>query len=486
MAPRQSVSVKSKLSFLEAVIEHLPIGVMVIDRRGRVLMMNQWQEKISRVRREQILGAYFHEKWERLFQQGIMSDYWRLLEDGTPFQTILHDVYPQFYDHRISAISRGAPILGHEAFLLLHDVLPEIQQDRRGLERLTQKLEEQTGFLTNLIDSSPNVVITTDENGLINSVNRTGEELLEYCRDELVGREMGLVFTPGPEVDGGWRSGEVSGRPREVQGRKKNGRFFPARMQTRDIRDQSGRLQATLHLITDLTYEKAMEEKLALSEKLALYSELMAGIAHQLNNPLVGVANFSSLLLEKTEKNDPNRELVETIHEASQRCRVLLGSMIKSLQEPRSTFHKVDLAEVLERARADLDLNEEAERIELSLELSPDLPPVRGDAIQLVEVFRNLMVNSVQAMPEGGRLVVRADNGAGPDFVRVRVEDTGPGIPLEFQERVFEPFFSTKKGTGGGLGLSFAYRVVQNHTGRITVGTVYPTGCVFEVVLPAM
>lgn len=485
MVPRRSTTAKSRISFLEEIIEHLPIGVIVIDRKGRVMMMNQWQEKISRVRREQVLGAYFHEKWERLFQQGIMSDYWKLLEEGVPFQTILHDVYPQFYNHRISAISRGAPIPGCDAFLLLHDVSPEIQRDRHGLELLTRKVEEQADFLTNLIDSSPNVVITTDEKGRIRSVNRTGAELLEYRREELEGREIGLFLTAAPSGGDRWRPGETTGRPVEVQGLKKSGRRFPARMQIRDIRDQEGRLQATLYLITDISHEKAMEEKLALSEKLALYSELMAGIAHQLNNPMVGVANFSSLLLEKTDQSDPNRELVETIHEAAQRCRAMLATMIKSFHEPRSTFHTVDMAAVLTRAQADLDLEGLPEGIEISWEVAPDLPEIRGDAIQLAEVFRNLMVNAVQAMPGGGRLVLRADHDRESGCVRVQVEDSGPGIPPEMEERVFEPFFSTKKGAGYGLGLSFAYRVVQSHAGRITVGAAWPTGCVFEVTLPA-
>ncbi|MFH1138033.1 MAG: ATP-binding protein [Pseudomonadota bacterium] len=485
MAPRRTVSAKNRVAFLEDIIEHLPIGVIVIDRKGRVLMMNQWQEKISRVRREQVLGAYFHEKWERLFQQGIMSDYWKLLEEGVPFQTILHEVYPQFYDHRISAISRGAPLPGGEAFLLLHDVSPEIQRDRRGLESLAQKLEEQSSFLTNLIDSSPNVVITTDENGRIRTVNRTGEQLLEYGREELEGRDIELFFSKPPGGGERWKPGEAAGRFQEVVGRKKSGRTFPARGQTRDIRDKDGRLQAALHLITDLSHEKAMEEKLALSEKLALYSELMAGIAHQLNNPLVGVANFSSLLLEKTGPDDPRRELVETIHEAAQRCRAMLGAMIKSLREPQGDFHPVDLAETLARARADLAPTPGLDSIELSFHLAPDLPLVRGDAIQLAEVFRNLMVNAVQALPRGGRIEVRARRDPEPGYVRVEVEDNGPGIPPELTERVFEPFFSTKRGLGHGLGLSFAYRVVQDHAGRIQARPAQPAGCVFEIVLPA-
>ena len=89
-------------------------------------------------------------------------------------------------------------------------------------------------------------------------------------------------------------------------------------MHKRDIKDSDGKSQAKLYLLADLTWEKTIEEKLALSEKLAIYSELMAGIAHQLNNPLVGVVNFSALLLQKLGMEDPNRKLVETISEAAQ------------------------------------------------------------------------------------------------------------------------------------------------------------------------
>ena len=85
MGNKQSDTLEQNLFFLQDVIEHLPIGVIVIDRKGRILMMNQWQEKTSQVRREQVLGAYFHEKWDRLFKQGIMTDYWKLLDDRPSF-----------------------------------------------------------------------------------------------------------------------------------------------------------------------------------------------------------------------------------------------------------------------------------------------------------------------------------------------------------------------------------------------------------------
>ncbi|MEW6266367.1 MAG: ATP-binding protein [Thermodesulfobacteriota bacterium] len=483
MARSSFEDIKSRISLVEEVIENLPIGVIVIDAGGKILMMNRWQEKISRVRREQVLGSYFHEKWERLFQQGIMSDYWKLLKDGTPFQTILHDVYPQFYDQKISAISRGAPLLNHQAFILLHDVSSEIQRDKRGLERLTRELENQTSFLTNLIDSSPNVVISTDRTGRIQLVNRTGEVILGYAKEELAGRDIAAVLDE-QKASNRIVSAAQTGRPIEVWGRRKSGETFPARMQVRDIQEKDGPVQAKLFLINDITWEKTMEKKLAISERLAIYAELMAGIAHQLNNPLVGVASFSSLLIEKLPADDPNRALAETIHEAAQRCQTLLSSMIKGLSDPGSTFHSVNLGEVLDQAWKDVIERQPAPNIIVARDLPDDLPTVRGDSIQLLEVFRNILTNALQAMPEGGRLGFRAGKARKEKGVWVEISDTGPGIPPNLRTKIFEPFFTTKKGTGRGLGLSFAFRVIENHGGRIEVREARPRGSVFKVVLP--
>ena len=139
--------------------------------------------------------------------------------------------------YRPSAVARRSR--GHEAFILLHDVLPEIQQDKRGLELLTRRLDDQNIFLTNLIDSLPNMIITTDRDGLIQSLNRTGEHLLEYEKTELLGLDIGLVFTDRDMKDR-LITAEQTGRPLEVTIRKKSEETFPARMQVRKILNQQG------------------------------------------------------------------------------------------------------------------------------------------------------------------------------------------------------------------------------------------------------
>ncbi|MGO9569543.1 MAG: ATP-binding protein [Desulfomonilaceae bacterium] len=486
MSKRTIDDLRARIAFLENIIENIPTGIIVTDSEGRILMMNRWQEEISRIRREMVLGSYFHEKWDRLFEQGIMGHYWQLLQNEKPFQSTVHEVYPQFYDEKVSALSRGAALSEKAGFVLMHDVSSEMQQDKRDIQELSRQLAESNNFLTNLIDSSPNVVITTDEGGIIQSANKTAEEAFLYSREYFVGRHVSFTLKEPPKLDL-WLSIAHSGEPVEVTCERGNGDPFPARMYVRDILGKSGRVQAKLFLLTDLTWERAMEEKLALSEKLAIYSELMAGIAHQLNNPLVGVANFSYLLLERMNPQDPNRALVDTIHEAARKCHTMLATMIKSLREPRSTFHTVDPGDILESA-LEVALNEERDRfsrVRLIKSLDGSLPPLRGDSLQLREAFRNVLVNAVQAMPEGGTLTVEAGVDTIRQKIRISISDTGIGIPTENRERIFDPFFSTKKESGAGLGLSFAYRVIKSHSGEISVISSESAGTTFLITLPS-
>ncbi len=397
----------------------------------------------------------------------------------------MHDVYPQFFDERITAVSRGAPLPAGRGIVLLHDISPEMKQDKRDIRQLSKRLADSTNFLGNLIDSSPNIVISTGESNEIESANRTAEQIFGYKKSSFVGRHISFLFEEPTEFER-YLSVAVGGHGIEVRCKKSNAEVFPARMQVRDILGQDGELQAKLFLLADVTRERRMEEKLAVSEKLAIYSELMAGIAHQLNNPLVGVTNFATLLLERMNLDDPNRSLVETIHEAAQKCGHMLTTMTKSLREPKSTFHQTDLNEVLDTAIKSTMTEQgiSAPHIRLNTSITSKLPSVRGDSLQLLEVFRNILVNALQAMPDGGDLSVRTRVEPNLREVTVEISDTGVGIAAENLEKVFDPFFSTKKNTGGGLGLSFAYQVTKSHSGRISVKSRQGEGSTFEVTLP--
>jgi PAS domain S-box-containing protein len=479
----QAKELKARIAYLEDILENIPVGIIIIDPAGKILMMNQWQEKISHIKRDQVLGTLFHETWERLFDQGLSDSYWSLLHKDKSYHVVLNEIYPQFYDQLIVGLSRGAPLSEGRGYVLLHDLVEELKKERSVLRQLTQQLAETSQFLTNLIDSSPNIVVATDEIGYIHLLNRTGEEAFGCGKRKLVGRHISELFFDPSECDRITSLAE-KGDAVEVVCKKKNGQTFPAKMYRRHI-DETESARRILYLLSDISWQKNMEARLALSEKLANYSELAAGIAHQLNNPLVGVINVSALLLAKMEDSDPTRALAEMIHEAGKKCHNMLSYVTKSLREPTSVFSIVNLPEILDNSilAAKNDESEIAKKISINKKIPHCLPKVRGDSIQMLEALRNIVVNAFQAMPDGGRLFlgIRMDK---KRVINVIVRDYGIGIPKENIPMIFNPFFTTKTNSGGGLGLSFALHVIKSHGGWIEVKSSIGKGTTVKVSLP--
>jgi len=232
----------------------------------------------------------------------------------------------------------------------------------------------------------------------------------------------------------------------------------------------------------DVTVEREMRVRLAESERLAAVGELVAGVAHEVNNPLSTISAFAQLLLRDEPLSPPLRESLEVIRSETQRASQVLRDLLtfarRSEHQPELLVLN-DLVERTARLRAyDMDL----QRISCQLELDPELPPVTGDARQLQQVVLNLVTNAIQAMGEGGgslTLVTRGER----DRVVLEVRDTGPGIVPEARAHIFEPFFTTKR-DGTGLGLSVSYGIVAAHMGAITVVDTGPSGTTFRVTLP--
>jgi PAS domain S-box-containing protein len=486
MDNKLTADLEARIAFLENVLECLPVGVLVLDSRGEILLANRAQEKISRIKREDVLGLCFHEKWNSLLSRTELGEcYWAMMHQNKPYEYVFHNVLPQFFDVKISGIGLGAPLKDESGFVLLHHISDKIREDKHALAVLANNLGESKQILQSLYDSSPSALFTLAKDGTIRSSNRTATRIFRYSKGDLFWKSVSILFEENIVIDDlFYRVSLNSGV--EVICRRKGGDFFPARIQGSDIETEDGVVQEKLLIITDISREKDLEERLAISEKLAIYSELIAGIFHQINNPLVGVVNFSSILLEKMEEGDVNRRLVETIHDASIECKSLIASMVKGFREPESNFRRVSLLECLEHAvdEASRKHQKESGGILLVKKFDLCLPEVNGDLLQLGQVFRNLLDNAFQAMPDGGRLEIGTSIDESRREVLIRVADSGFGIPKENQSKIFTPFFSTKKNTGGGLGLSFAFQVVKSHAGRILVESDEGMGSIFTVVLP--
>ncbi|NOZ01893.1 MAG: HAMP domain-containing protein [Deltaproteobacteria bacterium] len=246
--------------------------------------------------------------------------------------------------------------------------------------------------------------------------------------------------------------------------------------------DEIGKLADSFNRMTARLGEG--RDQLMQSEKLASLGKLSAGVAHELNNPLTSILVFASSMLNKTTPDDPNREGLEVIVKEGQRCREVIAGLLDFARRTPPSIREGHIEEVVEASVAIARRQKAFDRIDFNIPDSRDLPVLPMDQGQLQQVFLNLFVNSLDAMPEGGSIHIDwrlADDG----FVEVNVRDTGPGIPEDIRGNVFEPFFSTKGHQGTGLGLSIVWGIVEKHGGTVLIGPDNCNGASFTIRLPA-
>lgn len=483
MKPYKPSSIK-RMSLLEDLIENLPIGLMILDQDGTVLRMNRKQEETSCIPREKILGKTFAATFPRTLEQGLKKHYMNLLKKGTHFNFVIDRYIPQYSAQQATYRARGARFSFSPYFILINEVEKELYHEKRLVEARTNELQVSDKFLKSIIESSPNIVISTDLDGKVLIFNRTAERIFGYRRRDLIKKKVDRLFK-----DSTFFSIKKSRafRP-EVLCVKKDGSLFPASILVSDVENAAGRKIARMMLLSDLTEQKAMEERLFLTEKLALYSELMGGIAHQLNNPLIGVVNFSEMLLRQMEVEDTKKEMARTIHRAGKECLKIITSVLNCFKDPHLTFTETNIHEVLRDSIGTLkeQFGDQLIAISMQTEFGAKIPLISGDGVQLKQSFLNILTNAVQAMlPNGGKLRIGTAINAKKGELLIFFADTGQGIPKEYLNSIFLPFFTVGSHSGRhGLGLSFAYQIIKNHDGRLDVESREGRGTTFTAVLP--
>jgi signal transduction histidine kinase len=232
---------------------------------------------------------------------------------------------------------------------------------------------------------------------------------------------------------------------------------------------------------------KENQERLIQTEKLTSLGQMAASIAHEVNNPLAGVLIYTQLLTKKIAGGNISKEIaldyLSKMDSELTRSTKLIRSLLDFARQSPPTLREIELNDVVNQA---LDLtahSAELQHVEVIRELAPSLPKLMADFDQLQQVCTNLILNAIQAMPDGGRLTLRTS--ANSSQVIIEVQDTGCGISPENMRKLFTPFFTTKeKGKGVGLGLAVAHGIIQRHQGRIEVQTKEGEGTTFTIYLP--
>jgi two-component system, NtrC family, sensor kinase len=228
---------------------------------------------------------------------------------------------------------------------------------------------------------------------------------------------------------------------------------------------------------------KKIHSQLFRSEKLASLGKLAAGVAHEINNPLTGILTNSSLLLEDLAPDDPRRDDVEVMVKETIRCREIVKRLLDFARQTKPQKRLASINGLIENIILLVRNQTSFRNIGIEKSLERDLPDLLVDPDQIQQVFINIILNAAEAMTKGGTLTVHSARSTDGQSIVVSFADTGPGIPEEVRERIFDPFYTTKE-HGTGLGLSISYGIVEQHGGDIRVESVPGSGSTFIIQLP--
>jgi two-component system NtrC family sensor kinase len=339
-----------------------------------------------------------------------------------------------------------------------------------------------------LVESAWDAIFTVDADGRFTSMNEAlesglglpRERLLEMRFEEVVepADRRAMRFAHAAAMRGERHRGEL--RFRDAEGSLRVGSL------TLTPLADEGAIVSALGIVRDVTDERRLGEQLLQREKLAAVGQLVSGVAHELNNPLAGILAFSQLLMAAAPSDQAVRDAVVTINKEAKRAAKIISNLLLFARQRPPERAQTDLNQVVRDA---VELRRYALRthqIELHVELDPLLPHVLADGSQLQQVILNLITNAEHALrdyPGDKRLTILTRRNG--ELLVVTVADSGPGVPLELHDRIFNPFFTTKKvGEGTGLGLSISDGIVREHGGQIRLASPPGEGAVFIVELP--
>lgn len=344
--------------------------------------------------------------------------------------------------------------------------------------------------LAAIVESSDDAIISKDLHGIITTWNAAATRLFGYLPHEIIGKSV-LTLIPEelqleePVILGKLASGERIDHY-ETRRRHKNGDVLQISLTISPIYDSTGRIVGISKIARDITERKLTEAALVESERMAAIGRLAGSIAHEVNNPLEAILNLAYLLNRHPSLDEEARRYSELLFNEV----VRVGEITRqTLSFYRDATHPVEM-DVTELMDGVLKLHRPLlDRKSVHLETRFSGPAfVWGRPGELRQVFINLVGNAIDALPEGGRIRVSVARGLGGDGACVSVADNGIGIPLDLREKIFQPFFTTKRSKGTGLGLWISQGIVRKYCGHIrlrsTTAPESPTGTMFRVCIP--
>jgi two-component system, LuxR family, sensor kinase FixL len=356
-----------------------------------------------------------------------------------------------------------------------------------------------------LLDATVDAVIMIDHRGRVEMFNRAAVQLFGYTASEMIGRNVSVLMTDGDRhqhdahmqryQQGG--PAHIIGIGRDVEARRQDGSVFPAHLSV-------GRIAGTdppryIGLLHDISARKRAErdahearERMMHVSRLATMGEMAAGISHELNQPLTAIATTAQactrIMAGADSDLDEIRGALERIAAQALRAGEIIRRLRNLVRRRESELAPADINAVINELGALTMADARANDVRVSVELTPALPTVMMDRIQIQQVLLNLLRNSIdalQSMPAGNKQLSVKTSAPQRNRVVVSVSDTGPGVAAEMLDHLFTPFATTKS-DGTGLGLAISRTIIEAHHGKLAYHSLEPTGACFTITLPTM
>lgn len=377
----------------------------------------------------------------------------------------------------------------------VRELRQELAVSRDALEQSLAENKAMRAYLSRLLDSLATGVISTDASGRVVTVNQAAEAFLSGGR-EAVGRTIGESLGASawedlyPAASSGPASAEYrlepeAGEERRIQvtlSRLEEGEGNGARA----AKASAG---GAVVLVQDVTHLRRLEDQAERQQRIAAMGEMVAQLAHEIRNPLASMELFAGMLREDLEDRPGARNLVDHVVNGVRALSHIVTNMLAFVRPHLPAFATVPIAPIVAESLEFVQPLAQSQGVSLAMDVPRD-ERVYADPELLRQVFLNLFLNSVQAMPDGGVLRVSLARGPGAngesssDFAGIAVADSGSGIAPDHRDRVFHPFFTTKE-RGTGLGLAIVHSIIHSHGGTISVESAGPgKGATFTLLLP--
>jgi two-component system, cell cycle sensor histidine kinase and response regulator CckA len=423
-------------------------------------------------------------------------------------------------DSAIGALRRGAydylrkPFEFEELLKTVQNALDQ-KQLKSEKEIINGKLELSEERYRYLVQNSPDIIYTLDENGDFTFVSQAAKRLLGYDADQLIGKHYSTVIYEEDLERAQWffnerRTGERAATGVQLRLKSTEGheafraceiRHLTVELKATGMYDKPVKAADKAYLGThgvarDISARKRLEAQLQQAQKMEAVGTLAGGIAHDFNNLLMGIQGYTSLMLLKIDSNHPHYQKLKSIEQYIESGAELTKQLLGFARGGKYDVKPIDLNELVEKTATMFGRTKK--EVVISTRFEETLWAVEADQGQIEQVLLNLFVNAWQAMPGGGNLSLETNNitlsaqtaipydlSPGP-YVRITVSDSGLGMDENTRRRIFEPFFTTKEmGRGTGLGLASAYGIIKNHNGMIEVESMIGEGTTFSIYLPA-